>query len=89
MIFFKQLLAMNELTSIVQKISECESQWTGFSNIPENLFVLNLKDNDLTTLPKNINESISLTKDEKENQIQTKKEIDLNEIPEDIDKCPF
>ena len=35
------------------------------------------------------NESISLTKDEKENQIQTKKEIDLDEIPNDIDDCPF
>ena len=35
------------------------------------------------------NESISLNKEEKENQIQTKKEIDLNEIPEDIDEIPF
>jgi len=35
------------------------------------------------------NESISLNKEEKENQIQTKKEIDLNEIPDDIDNCPF
>ncbi len=35
------------------------------------------------------NESISLTKDEKENQIQTKKEIDLDEIPNDINDCPF
>jgi single-strand DNA-binding protein len=35
------------------------------------------------------NESISLNKEEKENQIQTKKEVDLNEIPEDIDEIPF
>ncbi len=35
------------------------------------------------------NESISLNKDEKENQTQTKKEIDLNEIPNNIDDCPF
>ena len=35
------------------------------------------------------NESISLNKDEKENQTQTKKEIDLDEIPNNIDDCPF
>ena len=35
------------------------------------------------------NESISLTNEEKENQIQTKKEIDLDEIPNNIDDCPF
>jgi single-strand DNA-binding protein len=35
------------------------------------------------------NESISLTKDEKDNQIQTKKETELNEIPEDMDEIPF
>ena len=35
------------------------------------------------------NESISLNKDEKENQIQTKKEVDLNEIPEDMTDIPF
>ena len=35
------------------------------------------------------NESISLNKDEKENQIQTKKEVDLNEIPEDMKDIPF
>ncbi len=35
------------------------------------------------------NESISLNKEEKENQIQTKKEIDLNEIPVDMNDIPF
>jgi hypothetical protein len=35
------------------------------------------------------NESTSLNKDEKENQIKTKKEVDLNEIPEDMKDIPF
>ena len=34
-------------------------------------------------------ESNNLTENEKENQIQTKKEIDLNDIPENMDDIPF
>jgi single-strand DNA-binding protein len=34
-------------------------------------------------------ESNNLTENEKENQIQTKKDIDLNDIPENMDDIPF
>lgn len=34
-------------------------------------------------------ESNNLTENEKENQIQTKKEIDLNDIPQNMDDIPF
>lgn len=61
-------------------------QWTDSHSATRNKHSLRV---DTLKMLDSKNESISLNKEEKENQIQTKKEIDLNEIPEDIDEIPF
>ena len=61
-------------------------QWTDSHGATRNKHSLRV---DTLKMLDSKNESISLNKEEKENQIQTKKEIDLNEIPEDIDEIPF